>query len=211
MTAIIVLGGHRTGTSVTARIIHDLGFPAAPSSERLLWPRPGHEQDNPDGYWEDVAFVRLHRRMLGEHILALGGWRNPRRDDAVIARLRPRYLKLLRERAAHAENWCLKDPRLCLLGDVLFESLDQLRIDFRIVTTVRPVSVVVASLMRRGMSEPDALRLAETFEVSRLAICELARSQSRVCLELSLQSQRPISGVQAEISRHLGLRRSIHH
>lgn len=201
MPAIIILGGHRSGTSVTARLIHELGFPAAPSPRRLLRPQPGRERDNPDGYFEDIAFVRLHRRMLGEHVQSLGGWRNPRRDDAVLARSRSRYRELLRERAEAGPCWSLKDPRLCLLGDLLFAALAELEIASRVVTTVRPLSEVVGSLTRRGLCEADAQRLAEVFEAGRVGMQQLAASLGIPCLEVSLASAKTGSEVEAQVSR----------
>ena len=59
-TAIIVLGGHRSGTSCVAGIIHRLGVPLG---EHLLGPGVG----NPVGHFEDLAFYHLHRLILGEN------------------------------------------------------------------------------------------------------------------------------------------------
>jgi hypothetical protein len=201
MGAIIILGGHRTGTSITARLVHELGFPAAPAADRLLHPRPGCERDNPDGYFEDVAFVRLHRWMLGEHVGVVGGWTNPRRDDAEVRRLRGRYQALVRERNAQSLDWSIKDPRVCLVGDVLLDSLLGLGIDGRIVTTARPESQVVTSLRRRGLSEADASRIAATFEAGRQAVIHLARSRGIPCVETSLAAAGSQDEVEWEIRK----------
>lgn len=201
MGAIIILGGHRTGTSITARLVHELGFPAARSPDRLLWPRPGCERDNPDGYYEDVAFVHLHRRMLRENVPATGGWTNPCRDDAEIGRLRHRYRSLIRIRMAHSSEWSLKDPRLCLVGDILLESLFDLGIDVRIVTCTRPESQVVASLMRRGLHEADASRIAGIFEAGRNAILQIAQPTKAPCLELAFASAASREEVECEVRR----------
>ncbi|QDT54430.1 hypothetical protein Pan44_24630 [Caulifigura coniformis] len=199
MAAIIILGGHRTGTSLTARLVHELGFPAAPSPGRLLAPRGGHESDNPDGYYEDVAFLRLHRRMLGEHLASTGGWRNPCRNDAEILRLRDRYRGLIVARAESSPAWSFKDPRLCLLGDLLFTALTDLGIPFRVVTTRRPVIEVVTSLMRRGLPESDAARIAETFEAGQQAMLSLAANAGVPCLELWLASERTEQGGRSQV------------
>ncbi len=204
MGAIIILGGHRSGTSITARLVHALGFPAAPSDDRLLQPRRGCERDNPDGYFEDVPFVRLHRRMLGEPIQSLGGWRNPRRDDAAIDRLLGRYRQLVRERNAHAADWCLKDPRLCLVGDVLFGTLRELRIDFQIVSTVRPLTAIAASLMRRGLVPDAAMRLAGEYEAGRRAMLDLAGRMGARCLEICLTSRGSHAEIMDEVRRLQG-------
>jgi len=188
MRTIIILGGHRTGTSITARLVHELGFPAAPSPERLLRPRAGRERDNPDGYFEDAAFVRLHRRMLGEHVRGLGGWTNPRRNDAEIDRLRDRYRTLVGERSEHSSDWSLKDPRLCLVGEVLLDTLAERGADVRIVVVTRPESHVIASLGRRGLRAEDAARIAATFDAGRLAVTQHAGEAGIPCLELALAS-----------------------
>jgi hypothetical protein len=201
MGAIIILGGHRTGTSITARIVHELGFPAAPSPARLLQPQPGREQDNPDGYFEDVAFVRLHRWMLGEHVRGLGGWTNPRRDDAEIRRVRRRYQSLIRGRCDHSPDWSIKDPRLCLVGDVFLDCLEGLGIDVRIVTTGRPESQVVASLMRRRVTEADAWRIAMAFEAGRQGVIELTSSRGIPCLETSIAGAGSPEEVELEVRR----------
>ena len=200
MAAIIILGGHRSGTSITARIVHELGFPAAATPERLLTPRPGRESDNPDGYYEDIAFVRLHRRMLGEQNRSLGGWRNPRRDDAEIHRLEGRYRTLIRERSLSGD-WSLKDPRLCLLSDVYFDAAAGLEIPMRVVATVRPIAETIASLQRRGLSGQDASRIAEQFEAGRLAAVESARRRGLPVVETSLGSVRSRSDAEEQVWR----------
>lgn len=172
-TAVIIIGGHRTGTSVTAQLVHRLGFPAAPSEDRLLRPRPGRIEDNPDGYWEDRAFVQLHRRMLSEHRRPFRWW-NPRRDGREIERLAARYLQLVSDRATVA-RWSLKDPRLCLLSDALAAALRNCAVDFRVVTTTRSPIAVCASLARRGLDQRTAEVLADWFESARVeAIATLA-------------------------------------
>jgi hypothetical protein len=126
--------------------------------------------------------------MLGEHVGVVGGWTNPRRDDAEIRRLRGRYQALVHERTARSRNWSIKDPRLCLLGDVLLEALLRQGIESRIVTTTRPESQVIASLMRRGQTEVDASRIAVTFEAGRQSILHLAKTRQIPCLEVGLAS-----------------------
>src|SRR5215469_670527 len=68
-TAIIVLGGHRSGTSCAAGILHHLGVPVG---EKLL----GANTGNPAGHFEDVEFLRLHKRILGEDS-DVAAWRHP--------------------------------------------------------------------------------------------------------------------------------------
>jgi hypothetical protein len=204
MGAIIILGGHRTVTSITTRLVQELGFPAAPAANRLLHPRPGCERDNPDGYFEDVACVRLHRWMLGEHVGVIGGWTNPRRDDAEIRRLRGRYRSLVQERNAQSIDWSIKDPRLCLVGDVLLDSLQRLGIEVRVVTTTRRESAVIASLMRRGLSEADASRIAMTFEAGRQAVIETARSRGIPCLEACFTRFATREDVEREVEKLQG-------
>ena len=66
---IVVLGMHRSGTSMFAEIISRLGFYTG-ETEELLEP----QEDNPKGFWERRDVVQLNDLILEE---AGGSWFNP--------------------------------------------------------------------------------------------------------------------------------------
>ena len=54
---VIVLGSHRSGTSVTTRLVSYLGFNLG---ENLMEPN----NDNPKGYFEDIDIYNFNEKIL---------------------------------------------------------------------------------------------------------------------------------------------------
>jgi len=123
---IVVVGMHRSGTSMVAQMAREWG--ASPGDERDLMPP---DAVNPQGYWEHLPLVHLDDELLA----ATGSsWFCPPASDAATRalasrpELRTRALALLAAMDAQAPVWVWKDPRLSVLlpfwrevwGDVLF-------------------------------------------------------------------------------------------
>lgn len=69
-TATVVIGMHRSGTSLLTRMLNLLGLGLGAADDLM----PPHERDNPTGYWEHLDVVGLNDEILG----ALGGsWDRP--------------------------------------------------------------------------------------------------------------------------------------
>ena len=58
---IIVLGMHRSGTSLLTRALMECGLYLGEEGD-LVSP---HEADNPEGYWEHKQVVSINDRILG--------------------------------------------------------------------------------------------------------------------------------------------------
>lgn len=109
--AVVVLGMHRSGTSLAAGCLQRLGVDFGP---RLMPPNA----DNPLGYFEHNDVVNLHDRAL----LALDrSWDDPHplpaewwRDERIVP-YHTQLLGILRRDFSNAPLWGLKDPRLCRL------------------------------------------------------------------------------------------------
>jgi hypothetical protein len=108
---VIVLGMHRSGTSVVTRVINLLG--PVLCREDDLYTAP----DNPSGHWESKSLVALNDRLLG----ILGGTFTAPPDMARGWESDPRITRLRGEARsafdlAHpvAAAWVWKDPRTCL-------------------------------------------------------------------------------------------------
>jgi len=109
---LFVLGMHRSGTSVAARLVNLLGLSLG-SEDELLPPT----DDNPTGFWENQPLLAANDELLG----ALGGeWRAPPHlEDGWQLRpelegLRESSLETLRRVFQARETWAWKDPRNCL-------------------------------------------------------------------------------------------------
>jgi len=139
--AIVILGQGRSGTSITAGILHSLGVFVG---------------DAPSRYYEDGAFYNVHKAMVGD-------WRNPQLD--ALPQHLDRYRALVAKRQEY-DLWGLKDPRLCFTFPVLLPLLDDT--DVRIIYTSRPIKDIARSLgTYPGVeSRAEAKRIAERYKVA---------------------------------------------
>lgn len=178
MTAVIVLGGHRCGTSSVAGVIARLGIPVAlPGQEIPASP------SNPKGHFEDAEFCRLHQLMLGT-----SGWRDPQPPDRVPGEVQSAYDTHIRRRAA-AGRWCVKDPRLCVLLPILLERLAVHGLPARVVSVSRRPRSAAESLRRRQrLNLQTALQIAWTYEGCRRAqVAWIARRPGVELLSLAYE------------------------
>ena len=153
--AVVVLGMHRSGTSVVAGCLQRLGVDFGP---RLMPPNP----DNPRGYFEHNDLVNVHDRLL----LALDrSWDDPApfppgwAADERLTPYRALVLTILRRDFASAP-WGLKDPRLCRLLPWWEPLWAEVGCRPLFVLVRRAPAEIAASLARReGMSAAKALLL----------------------------------------------------
>ena len=163
---ILVLGMHRSGTSLLANVLHTLG---AYMGEAFLEP----DDANAAGYWEHLHVVAAHDRMLeaigrawGTRAAALpypaAWWR-----DDKVAQPRGELARVLSvELAAAAElgkPLAIKDPRLCrmlpLWWDLIAGWPAASRPEVRLLYSVRGPDAVARSLGKRDTLPPDLSRL----------------------------------------------------
>ena len=165
--AVVVLGMHRSGTSLVAGCLQRLGVDFGP---RLMPADP----DNPRGYFEHNDVVNLHDRLL----LALDrSWDETTPfppdwwvDAGRLDPYRQQLLALLRRDFSTAPLWGIKDPRLCLLLPWWESVWSEISSRPLFVLVRRRPAEVAASLARReGMSEAKAslLWLRHTLEAER--------------------------------------------
>jgi hypothetical protein len=128
-TCIVVLGGHRCGTSAVAGVLHHLGVFMG---SRFI----GATQYNERGHWEDVAFVALHKRIVG-------GWKRPCVDFEPV---KPAYAKLIRSREKQHELWGFKDPRAVYVFPFF---LRMVRAEVKVVNVYRELEASANSMTHR--------------------------------------------------------------
>jgi len=112
-TVVCVLGMHRSGTSLVARLLNLLGVDLGPE-ESLMTPTG----DNAGGYWEHQGITNLNDDILAR----LGGtWDAPPplAPDVFagpdFADLRRTARRLIASDFGESRLWGWKDPRTCLL------------------------------------------------------------------------------------------------
>ena len=150
---ICVLGMHRSGTSLTTRLMNMLGVDLG-AEEHLLGPRP----DNPKGFWEYGPIVELNDEILER----LGGhWHEPPplssgwETAAEFADLRRKARDLI-TRVGASSDWGWKDPRTCLTLPLWKQVLPPVHY----VICMRSPAEVAASLAEReGFPVEKSIRL----------------------------------------------------
>lgn len=137
MTAVLVAGHHRSGTSLLAQLLAAAGLFMG---DRLM----GATEANPHGHVEDLDVVEIH-----DQILADNGWTWQVDEDfipVVNADLEERLSTLLACRRDRGGAWGVKDPRICLFLPLW----KHLAPDARILITFRSPAACVESMERRA-------------------------------------------------------------
>ena len=149
---VVVLGMHRSGTSVITGCLAALGLDAG---EHL---QDGNEH-NPKGYFEDKRIVAAHDELLE----ALGsswddlrplpeGWLESPPAAACTRTLRELAVKAL----GRPKPWLIKDPRMCRLLPLWLRLLEGFDIKPRFVIPVRQPVASAQSLNRRDGIDTDS-------------------------------------------------------
>ena len=153
---VLVLGMHRSGTSVATRLVQMLGLSA--STDQI-----GPTSWNPRGLWESRSLIRVNDRLLVESGHA---WWYPPPDE-------PRYSEAMfglhrfdvpaRDAfdAVHPKSrWAWKDPRTSLLIPFWRRVLNEVA---GLVVFRHPVDVARSLEKRNAMGLPFALALWERY------------------------------------------------
>lgn len=165
MKSVVVVSPHRSGTSVTTRVVSLLG-PSLCVDEDLVV-----KADNPGGHWESQSLMEFNDELL----TMLGGvWFAPPElapqweEVAGLAEMRRRAVDRF-YRVHPPSGWVWKDPRLCLLLPFWCTALD---VDPVVVMTVRHPMEVARSLVERdGFGLNHALAIWEWHVVEMLEVC----------------------------------------
>lgn len=148
-SAVMVLGMHRSGTSVAAGVLSHLGLSLG---THLLDPAA----DNQSGYWENATVVRLDERMLR----SVGrSWDDPRELPSSKAALQDEpdlntLRNALRDEFGDAQRIALKDPRMCLFSERWTRALGTAGYRVGVLVVRRHPDAVVQSLDRRDGIHP---------------------------------------------------------
>lgn len=107
---IIVLGMHRSGTSLVTRLVNMMGAYFAPEKAAL-----GFAADNPKGFWERRDVLQMNDALLAANGC---GWNKleswPKGELAPHSPPHRQAMKRLVMDMDAFRPWVLKDPRLCL-------------------------------------------------------------------------------------------------
>lgn len=135
---IVVLGMHRTGTSLVASILHALGINMG---DEMLGPQLG----NPHGHYECLEFLKLNEQILE----AAGGSWGFLPPQQSILEVEPEFREQIRFLVKYYDErneiWGWKDPRTCATIPLYHDHLT----NPTYIICTRPKDDVVYSLYRR--------------------------------------------------------------
>ena len=138
----IILGCHRSASSLVAKALHEAGVHMGDDLLSGL-------QDNPEGHFEDMDFLKKNVELLGGDI-----WNDvdrPLQDADTNELINSKDTRPL---------WGWKDPRTTLTIDKYYNHLE----DPIIVGLFRKPELVAKSMAKRGdISEVEALILAKAY------------------------------------------------
>jgi hypothetical protein len=169
MTCMIVLGVPRSGTSLVAGLLHQMGVFMG---QKLMAPMEGV---NPLGFFEDEEFLERHIWMLRSEDEPSLAFNDTLKPDQ---RMQNEYRQLVRRREEEHEIWGIKDPRMCF---TLPYFLDCLQNDFRLITTHRAFHVSANSLAKlpgyQGMPLDRVVGVMGRYHYMFEKSCLLAKSK----------------------------------
>ncbi len=146
---VVVLGMHRSGTSLLTKAIIELGYY---SGDTMI----AAKGDNKKGFFENEKIVQLNDKILSELLL---NWKQV--DITYINRAKT-FLPLLKEKYfteavniisglfSNSKKCVLKDPRISILIPFWEEVFKELSIDYKYILSVRNPLEVSKSLVARG-------------------------------------------------------------
>lgn len=181
---VCILGMHRSGTSVAARVLNLLGVYLGPE-ERLIAPR----QDNPKGFWEHKRIVALNKELIG----------GPGGDIRISPDFKPKYMETpdlhkMRQQALfiiesdfqEVEIWGWKGPRTCLTLPFWQSILPQMHY---VICVRQPVHSAQSLQTRDGTSLPEGIH---SWLVRVTSVLQATAGQPRLVVAYEDMTQDPI-------------------
>jgi len=155
---ILVVGMHRSGTSLCSHLLSALGVDMADNI-----PGPGATSpvpSNPRGHWERWEIVEFHDRILGlfnrgysggfhDFALPVAWWADPR-----VVEIRREILAFLEKRMGNV-YFGFKDPRTVRLMPVWHQIFKELKLAPKVVLCLRNPAQIARSLNARDGLDPE--------------------------------------------------------
>jgi hypothetical protein len=198
---LIVMGCHRSGTSLVARSLKALGAELGDAAE---WSGP----DNPTGFWEHQGVLAVNEKVL--EICGARWDAPPTLFDVMRACDQQPDLTYLSGAAEHMLRreldrypvFGIKEPRLCVLMAFWRRIVSGLGCDVSVVRAIRHPDAVARSLQRRdGMTRDRALNLWLRYVEGST---DGRTAWPSVTVDYDAMMAEPIQQV-ARIGKHLGL------
>lgn len=139
----VIIGCHRSGTSMTAGLLHKSGI-----SMGTKW-KPQANKENPKGFFEDADFREINEKILKHTEYDVKSWEIFIPDTQVKRGVVNKARRLIEKRNNTFDNWGFKDPRTCLTWGLWSYLLPQDRQTHIVYVYRNPLSVA-HSFIKRG-------------------------------------------------------------
>ena len=167
---ILVLGMHRSGTSMVSRILNLMGCYYS-SKDQVMLPA----EENPKGFWERKDVMDLNNKILHDHQVT---WDDPYKlkDIKINNLLYSKDIKNIIYKLEPHRPWFIKDPRFCLTYNCWANELEH---NLNIVVLRNPLAVSISLFNRNKISYLSGLALWD-FYTDRL-IKNLDKKKTILC------------------------------
>jgi len=151
---VIVLGMHRSGTSVISGILHLNHILMGSSSTFKPKPLP----QNPKGFYENFEFRKLNDQILNEVNYNVKSFNSNIPFPYPHKKTENKMENLIRNQIKKYNHWGWKDPRTCLTLDHWIDIILKFRNkkNIKVVFTIREPFSVANSLKNRDNIDFDA-------------------------------------------------------
>ncbi|RTE08149.1 sulfotransferase domain-containing protein [Paenibacillus whitsoniae] len=156
--AIIILGMHRSGTSMLMRTLNNLGVYIGREEDLLAI-----NEDNPEGFWEHSGIVEIHENILTElnhRWDSLAPLPIDWLDNSKVQKYKLELINLVKREFGSMSVWGFKDPRTCILLPLWKEIFENLGIEASYIITLRnPLDVAESLYKRNGINLKSGITL----------------------------------------------------
>lgn len=181
---IVVLGMHRSGTSMTSAILEKVGINMG--KETL-----GASVSNPVGHFEDKMFYELNKKILRD---AGGNWKNPPAHKNIL-NLRGKYKEEIKQLILNKKNnWGWKEPRTSLTIELYYPYLNNI---YFIYCKRNEVDVAKSLKKRNNMPLTEGKRLKTIYD-NRI---EKFLNKINMDRKKTVQYEKVLSNTESEINK----------
>jgi GT2 family glycosyltransferase len=170
---VVVLGMHRSGTSLLSNVLHVLGVDMADVTDHV-------SPKNPGGFWERPDLVAIHDEILEaigrpialpNHVLPFppAWWRSKQ-----VQAVKPKLIDYLGQQLSRSSNpWGFKDPRTCRLLPLWWEVFRELNVEPLYVNALRAPAESSVSMSQKSsarklsVANSELMWLSYNYDVAR--------------------------------------------
>lgn len=136
---LVILGMHRSGTSVTANWLFSCGVNLGQSFHKA-------SKFNLKGYYEDIEFLQLHKKLLSEENIHPSGHEDFKKLN--LSNNQIQEIKDLLSKKNSSHQWGWKEPRTCLFIDYYMDLISS----GVFLVVYRRCEDVISSLIKRQVT-----------------------------------------------------------